>query len=171
MKAIRTVGSNSITLLSGLPIPQVRADRILVKNEAFALNPADWKFIDLVPCEGVTVGCDYAGIVQDVGDELTVAFKMGDRVAGFTHGFNPNDPESGAFAEYVLAKTGCSFKIPDSMSFEHACTLGVGITTVGQAMYESLELPWPGSPRERFPLLIYGGSTATGTLAIQMAKL
>ncbi len=45
-------------------------------------------------------------------------------------------------------------------------------TTVGQALYQSLKLPLPTQPaRHPFPLLIYGGSTATGTLAIQFAKL
>lgn len=31
------------------------------------------------------------------------------------------------------------------MSDEEACTLGLGITTVGQGLYQSLELPLPGS--------------------------
>ena len=54
---------------------------------------------------------------------------------------------------------------------KEAATLGVGITTVGQGLYQSLQIPWPGSPaKEPFPLLIYGGSTATGSLAIQFAK-
>ena len=45
-------------------------------------------------------------------------------------------------------------------------------TTVGQALYQSLKLPLPMQPSEHPPpLLIYGGSTATGTLAVQFAKL
>jgi NADPH:quinone reductase-like Zn-dependent oxidoreductase len=63
--------------------------------------------------------------------------------------------------------------IPEHMSFEEAATLGVGITTVGQTLYMTLGLPLPGEKPlegETF-LLIYGGSTATGTLAIQFAKL
>ena len=45
-------------------------------------------------------------------------------------------------------------------------------TTVGQALYQSLKLPLPMHPAEHpLPLLIYGGSTATGTLAVQFAKL
>lgn len=63
-------------------------------------------------------------------------------------------------------------KIPDRLSFEEAATLGVGITTVGQGLYQSLGLPLPSKPaEEKFLILIYGGSTATGTLAIQFAKL
>lgn len=65
-----------------------------------------------------------------------------------------------------------TIKIPDNVSFEDASTLGVGIFTVGQALYQSLGLPLPTEPaKESFPVLIYGGSTATGTLAIQFAKL
>lgn len=60
------------------------------------------------------------------------------------------------------------------MSFDDASTLGVGITTVGQALYQSLGLPLPfpdSNQMAGFPILIYGASTATGTLAVQFAKL
>lgn len=62
-------------------------------------------------------------------------------------------------------------KVPDNVSDEDASTLGVGITTVGQGLYQSLGLPLPGSGKAGHPILIYGGSTATGSLAIQYALL
>jgi NADPH:quinone reductase-like Zn-dependent oxidoreductase len=90
------------------------------------------------------------------------------------HGSNAVRPNGGAFAEYVIAKGDLQIRIPDSMSFEAAATLGVGLTTVGQNLYQSMELPLPGeaeSDETDMSILIYGGATATGTLAIQCAKL
>jgi NADPH:quinone reductase-like Zn-dependent oxidoreductase len=81
-------------------------------------------------------------------------------------------PEDGAFAENIVAKGDIQIRIPDNLSFQEAATLGVGITTVGQALYQSLKLALPTQPiADPVPILIYGGSTATGTLAIQFAKL
>lgn len=86
--------------------------------------------------------------------------------------FHSNDPESGAFGDYVVASSDIQLKIPDNVSFEEAATLGVGITTVGQGLYQFLKLPLPSSPLSTpKPILINGGSTATGILGIQFAKL
>ena len=69
--------------------------------------------------------------------------------------------------------------IPDNVSFEAAATTGVGIGTTGYGLYKVLDLPLPdssasvpSSQREiGDTILIYGGSTATGSLVIQLAKL
>lgn len=72
-----------------------------------------------------------------------------------------------------MAKGDLAIKIPENLSFEEAATLGVGVSTVGQGLYQSLGLPLPGEAKtgESGTILIYGGSTATGGLAIQYAKL
>lgn len=111
-------------------------------------------------------------MVEEVGSKVNKAWKKGDRIAGFTHGGNEVEPEDGCFGEYCVAKADLQMKIPDSLSSTDAATLGVGVSTVGQGLYQSLGLPLPTSPsKEQTPVLIYGGSTATGTLAIQYAKL
>lgn len=65
-------------------------------------------------------------------------------------------------------------KIPDDVSFEEAASVGSGVATTGYALYHTLGLPWPGETKvdgEGEPILIYGGSTATGTVATQFAKM
>jgi NADPH:quinone reductase-like Zn-dependent oxidoreductase len=112
------------------------------------------------------------GTVVQVGPKVTKSFKPGDRVAGFTHGVNAVEKEDGCFAQYAVAKGDVQCKLPDNLSDEDAATLGVGVTTVGQGLYQSLGLPLPGSGQKAdYPVLVYGGSTATGSLAIQFAVL
>jgi NADPH:quinone reductase-like Zn-dependent oxidoreductase len=85
---------------------------------------------------------------------------------------NDVEPEDGCFAEYIVVKGDLQIHIPSNMSFEDAATLGAGIGTNALA-WKFLELPLFTLPlsSERPLLFIYGGSTATGTLAIQLAKL
>ena len=68
-------------------------------------------------------------------------------------------------------------RIPEGVSFEAAACVGIGIGTTGYALYKVLGLPFPSMKQESNEsaeekvILIYGGSTATGTVAIQFARL
>lgn len=171
-KAVELQGPKDAKLVNNRRLPKLRDDYVLVKTVAVALNPTDWKHIDKMATPGTVSGCDYSGIVEDVGKAVRKNLKKGDQICGFSHGAHTLEPEDGAFAEYIIAKGDLQIPIPKHLSFEEAATLGVAIYTVGQGMYQSLKLPLPSEPApEPFPLFIYGGSTATGTIAIQFAKL
>ena len=173
--AVEISGPRDAQFVANRRRPQLRDDFILVRTVAVALNPTDWKHwkhVDFMATPGALSGCDYAGVVVEVGSNVKKWFDKGDRVCGMCHGANQLQLEDGAFAEYIVAKGDIQMKIPAQMTFEEAATLGVGIVTVGLSLYQSLRLPWSSRPAEEpFPVLIYGGSTATGTLAIQFAKL
>jgi NADPH:quinone reductase-like Zn-dependent oxidoreductase len=172
MRGIVVQDPGNAQVVDSLPRPKLRDDYIIVEVAAVALNPTDVGHIDSIPCKGALLGCDYAGTVVEVGPAVKKDLKKGDRVAGFVHGANSEQHEDGAYAEYIAAKGDLQMKIPDNISFEEAATIGVGFITTGQGLYQSLGLPLPTEPaKEKFPLLIYGGSTATGTVAIQFAKL
>ncbi|KAK5957310.1 hypothetical protein OHC33_001682 [Knufia fluminis] len=171
MKAYKCTGPDQASLVD-TELPKLRPDYLLVKVHAVALNPTDWKHIRGIPTPGATVGCDFAGTVVSVGSTTTKHFSPGDRVAGFVHGVNAVQPEDGAFGEYCVSKADITIRIPDTMSFTDAATLGVGLVTIGQGLYQSLQLPVPTAPdTKNTPVLIYGGSTATGLFALQFAKL
>lgn len=87
---------------------------------------------------------------------------------------NDANPETGSFARLIIVKGDVQMHIPDDVSFEVACTTGVGVMTTGYGLYKVLHLPTPiAKPQgnEQHQILIYGGSTATGSIAIQFAKL
>jgi NADPH:quinone reductase-like Zn-dependent oxidoreductase len=171
MRVLKVQSPGNAVIISDVPIPALRPEYLLIKTVAVALNPTDWKSIDKTT-KNVTIGCDYAGIVEDIGEKVTKKFKKGDRVCGFVIGANSAQLEDGADGEYLVAKADLVIKMPDYLSFEAAATLGVGVTTIGQGLYQALKLPLPTKPaKEKFPILIYGGSSATGALAIQWAKL
>lgn len=173
MKAI-TINGNTAKVSSNVPVPKMRPTYLLAKIECVALNPTDWKHISgkRAAPNGIS-GCDFAGTVVQVGQQVTKSFKPGDRVAGVAHGANYSQPEDGSFAEYAMAKGDLLVKIPDSLSFEAAATFPLGVSTVGQGLYQkALKMNLPTDPiKDNTPVLIYGGSSATGSLAIQFARL
>jgi NADPH:quinone reductase-like Zn-dependent oxidoreductase len=172
MKAIVMQGDKKAILVHDRPEPKLRPDYILVETKAVALNPADFKNIDFMNTPNHLIGCDYAGVVLAIGPNPVKAFKKGDRICGFVHGGNSRQQEDGAHAEKIMARSGVTMKIPDSMSFEEAAPVGVAVMTCGQGLYQQMGLSWPNNPTksEDF-ILIYGGSSAMGTMGIQLAKL
>ncbi|KAI1017795.1 hypothetical protein LB504_003821 [Fusarium proliferatum] len=158
-------------------IPKQSDDMLLVRPVSVALNPTDWRHIrGRRAKDGCIVGCDYAGIVESVGSAVTKKWKTGDRIFGVAHGANLVNPDAGAFAEVISVIGDLQMRMPDSLTFQQAATLGLGTGTVGQGLFQkSLKLRLPSAAvsdvtRHDEPVLIYGGGSATGALGIQFAK-
>ncbi|GAA5877163.1 hypothetical protein JCM16303_006187 [Sporobolomyces ruberrimus] len=158
------------------PLPQIEAGQILIKNHAVALNPTDWKRMlhfpdrDFVSPKGARLGCDFAGTVQKVAEDVTNV-QVGDRVAGFVHGGRWED--IGSFAEYVKTDSTLVWKVPESISWEEAAASGgIAPLTAVQALYMRLGLNLPSNPsKDDTPVLVWGGSSSVGLYAIQLLKL
>ncbi|KAL8820237.1 MAG: hypothetical protein Q9223_001501 [Gallowayella weberi] len=186
--AIVATGPGKLAIIQDAPIPALAPDMVLVKTTAVAINPADAKFLDYSPSLGAIHGADFAGTVVALGADATArnTMKVGDRVAGAVHGMNNAQPDVGAFAEYVGACADLLLRIPDHMTFEEAAGLGTGVITAVLCLFSELRLPvsldqlrnqQPTKPGvtvqqdDREFVLVAGGSTATGTRAIQLMKL
>lgn len=162
-----------------LPIPEISDHEILIKSKAFAVNPTDWKHVDFkFGQKGDILGSDVSGIVEKVGAKVE-NFKVGDYVSSFIVG--NVSPKNGAWAEYVAANPLGTVKYPKLVldpsktssgpitTFEGAASVTLGLVTVGYSFAYSLKIP------ENFVegdfILVWGGATATGILAVQLAKL
>lgn len=174
-KAIIGLEDGTLGLCQDAPLPRLEDDMLLVRNRAIALNPIDTKMVGSLGTPGAVAGMDFAGEVIAIGSKVktSVPIRVGDRVCGAVPGMHAPTPRVGAFATVVGAPDVTTVKIPENMSFEEAASLGSGLGTIGLALFRSLEVPGsPMAPAEKpVDVLVYGGSTATGTLAIQLLKL
>ncbi|KAK5709816.1 hypothetical protein LTR17_019430 [Elasticomyces elasticus] len=156
-----------------IPLPKLRDNYVLIRTVAIALNPTDWTTLDAKGDDGTIVGCDFAGIVEEVGSAVTKSFKKGDKVTGLAHGANDEYPEDGAFARYITTKGDLLMHVPDGISLEAASAVSCAIGTISYGLHYILGVPFPdqNAVKSGEPILIYGGSTATGSMAVQFAKL
>lgn len=129
---------------------------------------------------------------------ISARLQVGDGVFGAVHGSNPIDHCSGALAEYIAADADLLIKIPkgrqtlERMSWTQAAAWGgIGWGTLGIALWDEergLGLQWPwgqykangvgregdangASKGDGAYVLVNGGATATGTLAVQLLRL
>ncbi|KAL7928639.1 FAD binding domain-containing protein [Trichoderma chlorosporum] len=171
-KASKVAGPGQFQVSLTNETPTVANDKVLVKVVAVAINPIDGNSAELSPTVRVTSGCDFAGSVVRLGNNIAKKLKLGDRFCTCTFGNNPERHNNGAFSEFVAVAADLMLKIPDFMSYQTATTLGVAVATVGMALYNSIKLPLPLTLKPEFSyFLIHGAGTAMGTMVIQMALL
>ena len=150
------------------PVPNaIEDDKLLVKVHAWAINPCDAMLQDKeFPIKyPVILGQDIAGVVELVGSKAAGQFQKGDRVFGFT--FN------NGFQEYAPVSIDYVAKIPNDLPYTDVCVFGLACTTSAYALFASqyLGLPLPKFDSEPTgkSLLVWGGSSALGSNAIQLA--
>lgn len=108
-----------------------------------------------------------AGIIESVGSQV-FEYKAGDRVAAFHRMGEPG----GGYAEYTIAPASTTFRLPPNVSFEEGAGLPLAGMTAAIQLYQALQLPLPTVPGPKdIPVLIYGGASAVGAYALQLAKL
>ncbi len=145
------------------PVPA--ADEILVKVYASGVNPTDWgirqggnDFLRPFLKLPMTLGWDAAGMVEEIGSEVT-AFQKGDAVYG-----EPNFPGDGSYAEYCVAKASQFALKPKSIGFNEAAGVPLAGLTAWTAIFEHGKL----QPGQR--ILVQGASGGVGSFAVQFAK-
>jgi aspyridone synthetase trans-acting enoyl reductase len=185
--ALKVVGSNDLAVAPDAALPALEPTEVLVRVACISINQVDSKSADLSPTPGATSGTDFSGVVAALGADVdTDKWHIGDRVMGGIFGNNPLRRDNGAFAEYVAVPEKLLWHVPAAMDFATAASMPAALATVGLSLFRYLEIPMPdangllklassgedGTTKYNPTyVLIYGGGTATGAMAIQVLRL
>ncbi|QKX59539.1 uncharacterized protein TRUGW13939_06673 [Talaromyces rugulosus] len=168
----KSIGGQGGQVQDDVPIPTISPNEILVKVKAVALNPTDFKHLDVIAPPHSIIGCDYVGVVQQVGSAVSSVWTPGDRVAGAVHG--GLFPDKGAFAEYLKVESDLAWKVPDGISDTDATTYGVSAVTAMLTLNVRHGLPFvqgdEAAALRDEEIFIYAGATSAGLFHIQIAK-
>ena len=166
--------------VSSAPFPSPAADEIVVRNRAVAINPIDWikqvagDFLFGYIKYPFVLGSDSAGEVAAVGSAVT-RFQVGDRVVGHAIGTDPkrNSAAEGSFQMYTVLLERLTTPLPETMSYESASVLPLGLSTAACGLFQkdqlALDLPSLTAKPKGKTVLVWGGSTSVGSNAIQLA--
>lgn len=164
------------------PMPKPGAGQLLLEVRAVAVNPLD----AIIQSNGtvmygwlrypVVLGEDVAGVVVETGAGVD-DFAVGDRVVAYAMGLEKGRDavsESG-FQAYVAVDASLAAVLPAAIAFEEAVVLPLAISTAAAGLFEKDQLGLDYSrlgnsaPRDEV-VVIWGGATAVGGNAIQLAR-
>ncbi|MFC8502428.1 NAD(P)H-quinone oxidoreductase [Pedococcus sp. NPDC057267] len=161
MKAITIPqpGDADALVLDEVPDPQPAAGEVRVRVAAAGVNRADvmQRMGHYPPPPGAPEypGLEVSGTIDAVGDGVE-GWSVGDQVCALLSG--------GGYAELVCVPAGQLLPVPAGLSLEDAAALPEVVSTVWSNVFMTANL-LPGQT-----LLVHGGSSGIGTMAIQLAR-
>ena len=161
MKAITipVPGDADALVLDDVPVPELGATDVLVTVAAAGVNRADLMqrqgFYDPPPGASPYPGLEVSGTVSAVGEQVE-GWSVGDQVCALLSG--------GGYAEQVSVPAGQLLPVPAGVSLRDAAALPEVVCTVWSNVFLTASLQ-PGQT-----LLVHGGSSGIGTMAVQLAR-
>ena len=161
MKAILVNPDQSLRW-DNVPDPQIKADEVLVKIHAAAVNRADLmqRAGDYPPPPGCPewMGLEIAGVVEALGEEAAEkgSFRVGDQVCALLGG--------GGYAQYVAVRYDMLLPVPKGCTLEEAAAMPEAFCTA------YLNLFIEGGLKSGTTLLMHAGASGLASVVIPMAK-
>lgn len=141
------------------PVPEPAAGEVLIRVTAAGVNRADLLqrqgFYNPPPGSTDVLGLECSGDIVAVGDGVT-DLQPGAHVCALLTG--------GGYAEYVSVPAGQVATIPDGVSLTEAA----GLMEVASTVWSNVFMI--GKLQHGETLLVHGGASGIGTMAIQIAK-
>ncbi|MFV3076295.1 NAD(P)H-quinone oxidoreductase [Niveispirillum fermenti] len=156
---IREPGGPEVLVPATRPLPVPAAGEVLIKVAFAGVNRPDviQRLGQYPPPPGASdlPGLEVAGTIAAVGPETT-GWQIGDTVCALLGG--------GGYAEYATAPAGQCLPLPDGLDMVQAAALPETVFTVWTNLFERAGLVSGES------VLVHGGTSGIGTIAIQLAK-
>ena len=161
MKAIvapQPDGAEELALVER-PVPRVGAEEVLIKVAAAGVNRPDILqrrgLYPPPPGAPDILGLEVAGTVVEAGEGAR--HLIGKKVCALVAG--------GGYAQYCVAPAGTCFIVPDALSLTEAAAMPETLFTVWVNLFER------GYAAEGEAVLVHGGTSGIGTMAIALGQL
>ena len=152
-------GSPEVLHMCQRPLPQPGSNEVLIKVTAAGVNRADilQRKGKYPPPPGASdiLGMEISGVIAALGAQTT-RWIIGQRVCALLI--------SGGYGEYVAVDERLCLPVPEKISMLEAAGLMEALATVYANIFESAGL------RSGETVLVHGGSSGIGHIAIQMIK-
>ncbi|KAF2478107.1 putative quinone oxidoreductase [Lindgomyces ingoldianus] len=153
------MGPISALHITEIPKPKPTGAQALVKIKAFGLNRMDLSQREgqypVPPGAPKTLGVEFSGVIEAVGESPEKGFKVGDEVFGLAYG--------GAYAEYIAVSTHLLVHKPKELSWEQCAGIPETWITATQAMYLIANFT-PGKS-----ILWHAGASSVSIAGIQLS--
>lgn len=153
-------GGPEVLRIASKPVPRPGSGEVLVRTRAAGINRADLLqrqgHYPLPPGASLILGMELTGNIAELGADSTSRWRVGDEVCALLAG--------GGYAEYCTVPEGQCMAVPPGVSIRDAAAIPEAAITVWANLFE---------PRRLFPdnlILVQGGSSGIGVMAIQMAR-
>ncbi|MBE7177591.1 MAG: NAD(P)H-quinone oxidoreductase [Mucilaginibacter polytrichastri] len=156
---INQPGDADVLQIRNVPEPVCRENEILIRVHAAGVNRPDifqrkGNYPPPPDAPQDIPGLEVAGVIESVGKAIS-GWHAGDRVCALVAG--------GGYAEYVTADAGSCLPLPVGCSFAEAAALPETVCTVWSNVFDR------GRLCAGETLLVHGGASGIGTVAIQLA--
>ena len=143
-----------------VPVPQPREGEVLVKVAYAGVNRPDvvqrYGLYPAPPGASPILGLEVSGTVVALGEDVDAAM-LGQTVCALTPG--------GGYAQYCRVPAGHCLPVPEGLPLDQAATLPETLFTVWHNVFER------GWAKEGETILVHGGTSGIGSMAIMLGKL
>lgn len=152
-------GGPQVLVLGQIPVPRVGADDVLIRVAHAGVNRPDCiqrqGLYPPPPGASPILGLEVAGTIVDAGHDVPPGL-VGQVVAALTPG--------GGYGEYCVTNWRHCLHVPENMPLAEAAALPETLFTVWHNLFER------GYARDGERLLVHGGTSGIGTMAIMLGK-